>query len=402
MQIHFAPAHFLHYFLKREATQFFTSIAIRNLALGMVLIFEPIYIWLFFEKSLPLSMLFFGASYGMYGVLAVFGAKIMSKIGSKYSMLLSHIFFFSYYLCLFFINSSYLLIPLAIASRAIGMTLFWPSFHVDFCRFSEHNHQGREVGKLNIVYFAPVIISPVIGGWILTAFGYPVLFTTVILIFLASSIPMFLSREVHVVYTDSLRDAWGRILKKQNTTTNFGFIFSALESGVGVHIWPIFMAILAISYSYMGGIVTFSLIISAFFMLYMGRASDRLIDRIRWLNIGSALTSIAWVLKFFVATPFAAFLSDALYNIFRTAASIPFQALMYEKASLKGAEMDEFIVYREIVINIAQLFFFMALAGLFFFFPQANLAFLIAACFALGFMFLGVPPKMVRRWIGRK
>src|SRR3989344_7998900 len=98
MPTHFAPIHFFNYLLKKEATQFFTSIAIRNLSLGMILIFEPIYIWLFFDKSLPLTMLFFGASYGMYGVLAVFGAKIMSKIGSKYSILLSHIFFIAYYL----------------------------------------------------------------------------------------------------------------------------------------------------------------------------------------------------------------------------------------------------------------------------------------------------------------
>ena len=137
-------------------------------------------------------------------------------------------------------------------------------------------------------------------------------------------------------------------------------------------------------------------------MLYMGRASDRLIDRIKWLNIGSALTSIAWILKFFVTTPFTAFLSEALYNIFRTAASIPCQTLMYEKASLKGAEMDEFIVYREIVVNISQCFFFITLAGFFFFIPQANAAFLIAAFLALGFMFLGMPPKMMRHWLKGK
>lgn len=402
MFLHFSYAHFLHYFLKREATQFFTSIAIRNMALGMVVIFEPIYIWLFFEKSLPLTLLFFGAGYGLYGFFAVFGGKIMSKIGSKYSILLSHIFFFGYYLSLFFLSASYWLIPAAIFMRSISMALFWPSFHVDFCRFSEHNHQGREVGKLNIVFFAPVIVSPMIGGWILSTFDYPVLFTTVLSVLLASAIPMFLSRETRVAYTDSLQDAWGRIFQKKNAATSLGFVFSSLESSVSTFMWPIFMATLAISYNFMGGIITVSLFISALFMLYMGRASDRLIDRVRWLNIGSSLTSIAWVMKFFVTTPLSAFLADALYSVFRTAASIPFQALMYERASLKGAEMDEFIIYREIVINISQFFFFVILAGFFLLLPQVNLAFLIAACFSLGFMFLGVPPKMMRHWLARK
>lgn len=402
MPAHFTPIHFLNYLLKREATQFFTSIAIRNLALCMVLIFEPIYIWLFFEKSLPLTLLFFGAGYGLYGFLAVYGGKIMSKIGSKYSMLLSHIFFFGYYLCLFYINSSFLLIPLSILFRAVGMMLFWPSFHVDFCRFSQNHYQGREVSKMNIIYFAPVIISPAIGGWILATLGYPALFTAVIAVLFASAIPMFLSRERDIDYTDSFKDAWARIFKKKNKTAGIGFIFSNLEYSVDMYIWPIFMTILAISYSYMGGIVTFSLVLATLFMLYMGRASDRLIDRLRWLNVGSALTSISWILKFFVTTPFAAFLAQSFYGICRTAASIPFQAMMYEKASLKGEEMDEFIIYREIVVNIAQLLFFMALAAFFFFVPQINLSFLIAACLSLGFMFLGVLPKMMRHWFSRK
>ncbi|GAI55669.1 unnamed protein product, partial [marine sediment metagenome] len=29
-----------------------------------------------------------------------------------------------------------------------GMTLFWPTFHTDFARFSERGYQGREVGKM--------------------------------------------------------------------------------------------------------------------------------------------------------------------------------------------------------------------------------------------------------------
>ena len=83
------------------------------------------------------------------------------------------------------------------------MILFWPAFHVDFCRFSEKNHQGVEVGKLNRVILIPAIISPIIGGWILSAFSYPVLFTVVLLVLFASALPMFFSKEVHIVYSDS-------------------------------------------------------------------------------------------------------------------------------------------------------------------------------------------------------
>lgn len=397
MPFHFSPTYFLHYVLKRQATQFFASIAIRYLALGMVLIFEPIYLYLYFDKSLSLTMLFFAAMYGMFGLLVVFGGKIMSRIGPKHSMLFSHFFFFGYYLALFFLYYSFWLVPLIILLRAIGMTLFWPAFNTDFCRFLEKKHHGREIGKLNVVCMVPVIISPIIGGWILATFNYQVLFTIVLVVLFASTIPLFLSREVHIVYTDSYRTAWGRILKKSNKRINLAMAANGVEGTISMHCWPIFMAVLAIGYETMGELTTFALAMGALFTLYMGRLSDRLINRVRFLNIGSALTSISWIIKFFVTTPFTAFLAHTIYRISRTTASIPYQALIFGKAFLKGPEVDEFMIYREIVLNMARTFFFIMLAILFFFIPQINLAFIVAAIVSLGFMFLGVPPRILKK-----
>lgn len=317
----------------------------------------------------------------------------MAKISLRRSMLFSHFFFFGYYLCLFFIYQSFLLVPLAIILRAIGMTLFWPAFHTDFVRFSEKGYQGQEVGKMNIAFSAPVIISPIIGGLILAAVGYPGLFTTVLVVLLASAIPLFLSKETHVIYSDSYQKAWERIFKKENKKTSLAFAASGIEVGINSYLWPLFMFILAISYAQMGGITTFALGVTVLFTLYMGRISDKIINRVWFLNIGSFLTSMAWIIKYFVITPFDAFLAQALYRICRTSAGVPFQTLFYEKTFLKGAEADEFIVYREIITNISKCFFFIILAGVFFIFPKVNVAFIMAAIFSLGFMFLGIPPK---------
>jgi len=400
MSFHFSPIYFLQHLLKREATQFFTSIAIRYLALGMVLIFEPIYLYIYFDKSLSLTILFFAAIHGLYGLLAVFGGKIMAKIGPKHNMLFSNFFFFGYYLCLFFLYQSFLLISLAIILKVVGMTLFWPAFHTDFCRFSEKSYQGTAVGRLNLVCLAPTVVSPIIGGWILVLFGYSVLFTVVLVVLFASAIPLFLSKETHIAYTDSYMAAWGRIFKKKNRKVSLAIIANSMEWGVNGYLWPIFMSILAIGYGTMGGITAFSIAMSGLFALYIGKLSNRLINRVRFLNVGSILTSVSWLTKIFVTTPFTAFLAQALYRVCRTTANIPFQTFLYKKASLKGAEMDEFLVYRAILFNISKSFFFMLLAILFFFIPQINLAFILAAIISLGFMFLGVPPKIFKklRW----
>ena len=393
MLFHFSPIYFFRHLLKTEASQFFTSIAIRNLALGMILIFEPIYLYLYFGKSLSLTVLFFAAVFGLYGLLVVFGARIMAKTGLRKSMLISHFFFFSYYLCLFFFNQFFLLTVLAIILKAIGMVLFWPAFHIDFALFSKKENRGRQVGKLSIAGSIPIIISPILGGWILTMFGYPGLFTTVLIVLFASAIPLFLSKKKRVIYTDSFIEAWQRVFKKENRQISLAFISSALEGAINCYLWPLFMFILAIGYAQMGGITTFALGAATLFTLYMGRISGTIINRIWFLNIGSFLTSVAWIIKYFVITPFDAFLAQTLYRICRTSASIPFQTIFYEKASLRGAEADEFIVYRETLLNISRCFFFIILAGVFFIFPKVNIAFIIAAIISLGFMLLGIPPK---------
>jgi hypothetical protein len=115
------------------------------------------------------------------------------------------------------------------------------------------------------------------------------------------------------------------------------------------------------------------------------------------VNVGSVWTAVSWVIKYFIVTPFDAFLAHALYRVSRAAAGVPFQTFFYEKAIGKGREVDEFIVNREMLINIGRFLFLLVAAGVFFFFPSLPLngMFVLAAVFALGFMFMGKPPAFL-------
>lgn len=396
MPFRFSQFFILRYILKRESNQFFLSISIRALAIGMVVIFEPIYLYFYFGKSLSLTLLFFAAIYGFYGLLVHFGGKIMSKIGFDWAMLISNFFFFVYYLILIFIQSSALFLFLGILLKAIGMILFWPSFHTDFTRFSRDGSRGKEVGKKNVATLIPTILSPVIGAWILVNFGYSNLFIAVLVVLLASAIPLFFNKEKREVYTDSYKESWQRIFKKKNKKYSLAFACSSIETGINDFIWPLFMAILAISYLSMGWITSFAIFISAVFAIYLGHLSDTN-RRSKLLRIGSFLTSVSWVIKYFVITPFTAFLAQSLYNLCRVSASVPFQTFFYEKASLKKELADEFIISREITSGISRCFSLIFFAILFLIIPKVNLAFIFAAIVSFGFVFLGHRAKTLGR-----
>jgi len=387
--------HYIQYLLKRDVTKLYIAIAIRNFAFGMVLLFQPIYVYLYFEKSLPATLVFFALIYGLYGFLAPFAGRVMERLGTTKSILISLLFYFGFYLSLFLFPVSSWFVPLSVFLGAIAMLLFWPAFHTDFARFSSEKGRGGEVGKLNIMSLVPMVASPVIGGWILASFGYPMLFISVLVVLLSSSIPLFYCKETYEVYTDSYKQAWKRAFKKENYGTFVGFIMFGLEHVVYFLFWPLFMFFLAISFALMGGITSFALVLSAFFMFYIGKVSDT--EERPWLlNVGALWTGISWVIKFFVTTPFDAFLAHALYRVSLSAANIPFQTFFYEKVAQKGQEADEFVITREIIINVSTCAFLLLVAGIFFFFPALpiNAMFFVAGFFALGFMFIGKIPKL--------
>jgi len=383
----------LNHFLKKQSNQFYISIFLRSLAIGMILIFEPIYLYSYFNQSLPLTLIFFAFIHGIYAFLAVLGAKVMSKIGFDWAMLISSFFFLAYYIFLAFINFSFLFIFLAIIMKALAMALFWPSYHINFTRFSKKDHRGTEVSKKNIAVVLPSILGPTIGGIILFNFNYPFLFASVLIVLLISAIPLFMTKEKNEVYNDGYREAWGRIFKKRNLKSTIAFSCTSIEEGVNAYLWPLFMSILSISYLSMGGIVSFSFFISMLFMLYMGKISNTS-KKVKALNIGSLLTSLSWIIKFFVVTPFSAFLAHIFYRVCKTSVSIPFQTFFYGKAARRGPGADEFLIYREIIINLIRFLSLSILALIFLIIPQINIAFIIAALSCLGFVFIGKSSKI--------
>ncbi|MCK4355310.1 MFS transporter [Candidatus Parcubacteria bacterium] len=376
--------------MKKESDRFLASLAIRGFAFGMITIFVPIYIYQHFN-SLSLTFLFFAGIYGLYAILVPTGGRIMMKIGIKKAMLVSHPLFWGFFVCLLFFDSSWLFIPLSIILNVLAMTCFWPAFHTNFSRVSESAKMGKEVGKLNFITAVPGILAPVIGGIIITIFGYPTLFVVVLCVLFSSAIPLLLSEEVHQTYSDSYLKAYKRIFKKENKYYNLAFAANGMETVINAYLWPLFLITISIGYLAIGSIATVALVVSLLFTLYMGRITDRM-DKRKLLAIGSVLTSGAWIGKFFVVSPVSAFIAQSFYRLSRTAAGIPYQTFLYEKAESKGHEIDEFIIYRGIVLNGTRTVLLVILAGVAFIIPNINFTFILAAAFSLGFVFISKAP----------
>ena len=373
------------YLFKKESRLFFVGVAIRHLAIGMIGIFEPIYIYLAFGKSLTYTMIFFATSYGLFGLLAVFGGRIMAKFGIKKTILVSNLIFFVYYICLLFINKNAFLPAVAIILRSIGLTLFWPGFHTYFIRFTNKETRSVKLGQLEGIFFIVNILGPMIGGLLLTTMDYTVLFVIVLITLSISMLPLLMSKERHEVYSDTYRGAWKRIFK--NRKTSVALSSEAVELSTSEFLWPLFMFTIGLSYKIMGSITTIGFIVSAILSVYIGKLLLQK-NRTKMLAINSPFVALAWIIKSFVVGPLTALLSRIFYYIFKVSADVPFQSMMYDKAELHEDHADEFIIYREIIMNFTRLIYYSCLALIFFFVPNIRIAFAFATIASLGFFFM--------------
>jgi len=377
------------YFLRRESTQFFVSIAIRSLAMGMITVFEPVYLYIHFGYSIAYVLFFWAAVSGIFALIVVFGGRAMEKIGLKKTMLISNFFYFAFYICLFFAPVSFIFLPIAIIARAIGASLFWPAFHTDFIRFTEGEHRASGVSKMSIVSLCAGILSPIMGGFILAGLGYASLFVVVLITLFISSFPLFLSKERYEVYTDTYKGAWSRIRKNKDISFALGSL--SIEAGIDFIIWPIFIFSIGVTYRQLGSISTIALILAAFFAWYIGKLSTKGNKNIL-LNIGSILLAVANALQFFIKDAITTFFAQNFYRISKTTALIPFRTILYDKAASKKGQADEFIIYREIIMHLTRFFFFMIVGTIFLFFPiPIRYVFFIGAIASLGYSFLSKP-----------
>ena len=381
-----------HHF-DREIIQLYSSHAIRSFTLALIYIFEPIYLFIYFNHSFSKTLLFYAAISLIYGLFVPFGAKIMAKLGLKKAMLWSVPFIFLYYLTLWQINVFFLLLFLAIILKVIYALFYWPAYHTDVARFSQRKTRGEQMSVATVVYSVASVAAPLLGGLIIFKFGFPVLFIIVLILLFVSVVPLLFSKEIHEVYTDSYKRAFKQILSKKARRDSIAFGAFGFDTGVSMFIWPIFMFILVINYELIGIITSGALFLSLLFALYIGELAD--VKRKKLLRIGSVITAIAWFLKTFVTTPFNAFLAHAAYRFAAVSSGIPFRAIMYDKASEDGKVLDRYIVFREMAHNLGRAIMFIALAIVFFFVPitKIYLVFPLAGVFALLFMLLAEKEK---------
>lgn len=320
---------FLPYRMKRQVRELFVATTITNLALAMVMIFEPIYLY-DIGYSLQMIMLFYLMAYILYFVIMPLGGKFATEKGYEIGIAMGVFLYIAFYVSLFLIQFYPWLFYMSAIILALQKMFYWPAYHADFAKNSEDTEEGREISAITVSASLVYIIGPALAGLIIKFWGFGALFVATSIIFLISNIPILITRERFKPHGFGYLQSYKNLFSKANRRAFWAYIGFGEELVVLV-IWPIFMAVVIADALDLGMIVALATLITTMLVFYIGKLSD-LKNKRKILALSSAFYSLTWFIRLFISNIFGVFFVDTLSRLGKNTLGVPLTAITYENA----------------------------------------------------------------------
>ena len=194
------------------------------------------------------------------GLAARFGLRAMVIAGTLLSAV--------QYLFLAEVNGVGLVLALLIAVAAVGDMVYWTAYHAYFASLGDNEFRGHQIGVREAVAAVVGIVSPLVTGWMLVAFGPRLAFGATAIITALAALPLFGTPKVAVArhVPGRFRAALpGVLLFMADGWLAVGFLF----------VWQIALFLsLGESFLGYGGALAFAALVGAIGSLTLGRHID--------------------------------------------------------------------------------------------------------------------------------
>lgn len=343
-------------FAGRRIRVLYVGEALRTFAVGLIAVFEPIYLYLIFKQylfSVPAAwvLLYYAFVYVLYVPLALLAVRLIYRLSFRFAVSLSFLAIFLYYPALFLARlEGPVFLFLALGLLLVHMACFWPIYHIVFTRSSIDGHRGEALGRLFIVTMLAGALGPALGGFLLSWFGYPLLFLCVLIGVVLAFIPYLVVGDRETYH--GFRDLASAVQRPTNRKGFLAFIGEGVESSSSIILWPLFLFLIAVSYKALGIITMSSLFLSLVATYVVSRISDRR-GRRTLLVFGAPFVALSWIIRTATVSPMTAFFSNAFAGAVRPFAQVPFSVYFYDRVSrAKGREQWSLIFFREFALNV--------------------------------------------------
>ncbi len=340
--------HLPNFGLSKELSEIYFAIIMRAIALSMLGLFIPLF--LFKELGLGLEKIVY--YYGLWAIVFAIMSFIAMKFACKYGF--KHCIFVSAPLdvialgLFYFMGKGYY--PYWIPAIAVGIanSFFWSGFHVSFSKSSDKEKRGSEVGLMYSLVMLFAILGPFVGSVILQNFGFNILFLVVGCVLVLGVLPLFLSEDGHEESEFHFKD----VFNAANFRDGLAFIGLGIRYMLVLVFWPIFVFLVLGAYVSLGIIASISGLIAVVFTFIVGKISDKY-DRGQMTRIGAFIHSVVFFFRGGVENFTQVLFVDAMSALSGTLGDIATDASFYDRANEYGRA--GYVVFRECCLTIGRL-----------------------------------------------
>ncbi|HVY67517.1 MAG TPA: MFS transporter, partial [Patescibacteria group bacterium] len=335
--------------LRREMGELYSSAAISNLALSIISLFEPIYLYAVLGFSVPQVLLFMGLVYACYIVLIPLGGKFASVYGYRHAIVLSVPFQIFYWLALIASMGHPAAVFLAAPVLALQKSFYWPGFHSVMAYYGQTEQVGREFGAVYAIENITQIGAPLLGGIVAQYFGMAAAFWVAAIIYCCSAVPLLTAAEIftpRVYFFRETLQLYRDFPKKFLGYLGFGDELLVLT------VWPIFIFLIARDYKDTGLLAGGASLLATVIALFLGKVTDQYTKRVL-VKVGAFFNALFWAGRIFCSNFITTFVADSLSRTSRETLFIPLSTLTYLRA--EASHVVPYAVFFEQSLAIGKL-----------------------------------------------
>ncbi len=354
-----AHRHFWRDVSFNELSELYASMLLRTLALSLIGLFVPIYLYLQ-GFSIRDVFLYYFVLYATRVVLDICSAFIVGRIGPKHTIGLSTVVSIVHLVMLLTVKDlGWPLIVLALLNSAAA-SLFFVAFHTDFSKIKDSAHGGKEIGYMTMIEKLGGILGPLVGGAVATVFDARYTIIVAIAVLLVSLVPLLLTNEVvrvhqHITFRGF---PW-----RQQTRQLISYSCNNTENIICILLWNFYLALVVFktgTYAKIGAITAVTTALSFFFARYIGKHVDTKHGQ-KLLHFGVLTNSLVHVLRLFVTTPLTAFGVNAVNEPVTMCYRMPYAKNYYDTADTLPGYRIAFIAINEATSAFSRSLLWLAL-----------------------------------------
>jgi len=379
----------LHVNKSRNANLLYGVRVFRDLVSKLAIFFLPIYLyqhgssdqfWQFLsgnelQKGVLLLVLFYLVHRVTILLTAIKIGRLITRIGYRNSMLVGFILF-TIFLSLLYVESNlgWLLLVAAFVN-GLETNFFWNSYNTLISKFTLKRHMGQDLGLLNFFLQLGRVIAPALGGLLVVSFGFQSLFLVGlvgVLICIIFVLQLDLKIERDVI---SWKEFFSWIKEKEFLRLAISQAGRYFNDATLVF-WPLYIFLILGSIDRVGFLYTLSLFMAMIVSFGVGFYIDNNKNKKPFYVSGGVL-SILWILRSQVISFWQIAVIDTIDRL-----SANFYAVYYDAIAIKrgkGSQALSYFVYRELIVSVVAILFWLVVGGLFLVFPDPWLALFVLA-----------------------